>query len=234
MLPTSNLRRFTTLALLVCSILVVSASPVAKREVPNTEGFVAENNNKKCHDLCKDVVPVNSSYYLCHDARLGPKELPTHFPLDDITHPYDRLGGLCAAEFLSKWTIKGSYTYPPKDGFQLDINANPIEGRMTLVVGMLLDRFGSEYGAYLSPAEAPYPQRALPPSNLDTPPDNKQYPYNYHVYKVVNEFVVSAGPIAPWFGQPGQGVQYHTDISIMNLISGGYLERVSLKHSKLF
>jgi hypothetical protein len=33
----------------------------------------------------------------------------------------------------------------------------------------LMDRFGSEYGSFVSPAGAPYMQRALPPSNLDTP-----------------------------------------------------------------
>ena len=61
---------------------------------------------------------------------------------------------------------------------------------------MRLDRFGSEYGAFLSPAGAPYSQRALPPSNLDTPTSDLSYPYNYHVYEVVQPFTVLSGPIA--------------------------------------
>ncbi|KAI7818336.1 hypothetical protein BC939DRAFT_295630 [Gamsiella multidivaricata] len=184
--------------------------------------------------MCKGVKPVNSTDYLCGDARLGPKKLPTLFPLDDITHPHDRLGGLCAAEFLPKWTVNGQYTYPPKDGFQLNTAGEPIQGNMTLLIGTLVDHFGSEYGSYMSPAEAPYPQRALPSSNLGTPPNDDRYPYNYHVYNVTKEFIVMAGPIAPWFGQPGQGVQYHTYSNIMSLISQGFLVPVPLRYSKLF
>lgn len=41
---------------------------------------------------------------------------------------------------------------------------------LTLPVGTFLDRFGSEYGAYMSPAGVPYAQRALPPTNLDAAP----------------------------------------------------------------
>jgi len=33
-------------------------------------------------------------------------------------------------------------------------------------------------------------------------------PYNYHLYRVVKDVDVFAGPIAPFFEQPGQGVQY--------------------------
>lgn len=33
-------------------------------------------------------------------------------------------------------------------------------------------------------------------------------PYNYHLYRVKEDVDVLAGPIAPFFEQPGQGVQY--------------------------
>lgn len=56
-----------------------------------------------------------------------------------------------------------------------------------------------------------------------------RYPYNYHVYQVKTAFEVSSGPIAPWFGQAGQGVQYQLSTNIMGLIDGGFLERVSLQ-----
>ena len=58
------------------------------------------------------------------------------------------------------------------------------EGQQRLPVGLLIDRFGSEYGKFLAPADSPYSQRALPPQNLDTPESKPTYPYNYHVYKV--------------------------------------------------
>ncbi len=56
----------------------------------------------------------------------------------------------------------------------------------------------------------------------------RRYPYNYHLYRVIEAFEVIAGPIAPWFGQPGQGVQYMLNTSILALIDGGFLERANL------
>ncbi|KAI9242510.1 MAG: hypothetical protein BYD32DRAFT_362588, partial [Podila humilis] len=185
-------------------------------------------------DECRGVEPLNSTYYFCSNWLLGPKELPTRFPLSDITHPYLRFGGLTAAEFLARWTFNGSYTFPTQAGFQLDTMMQPIQGNMTLYPNTLVDRFGGENGTYLSPAEAPFPQRALPPLSLDTPTTDKKYPFNYHVYIVIKPFVVLAGPIAPYYGQPGQGVQYHTNTSIINLVTDGILGRVPLNHSKLF
>jgi hypothetical protein len=96
-------------------------------------------------------------------------------------------------------------------------------------VGTKLDRFGSEGGTFVSPKGAPYMQRALPPQNLDTPPNDPSFPYNYHVYAVAEEFVVLSGPIAAWFGQPGQGTQYEMNSNITTLISGGFLTRVDPK-----
>lgn len=53
----------------------------------------------------------------------------------------------------------------------------------------------------------------------------RRYPYNYHVYSVVKPLEVLAGPIAPWFGQPGAGVQYELYQSVATLIEQGYLQR---------
>ncbi|KAG0299276.1 hypothetical protein BGZ98_010182 [Dissophora globulifera] len=258
------MRRLTVLSLFACLIMAVTASPLAKREeaanvkvveptdnevdavgafpldfgVENNDGWKDKDHRNRCteREICKGVVPVDSEKYLCRDKRLGPKKLPTRFPLDDITHPYNRFGGICsAAKFLSLWTDNnGAYVYPPKDGFQLNTNDDPIKGTIKLRYGTLLDRFGSEYGQYLSPAEAPYPQRALPPSNLDTPTTGERYPYNYHVYKVIKDLEVVAGPIAPWFGQPGQGTQYFVSTNIFDLISRGYLKPLPLEFSKIF
>ena len=50
-----------------------------------------------------------------------------------------------------------------------------------------------------------------------------RYPYNYHVYKVLTDLTVLAGPIAPWFGQPGQGVQYQLNESVHDLIEKNFL-----------
>lgn len=68
----------------------------------------------------------------------------------------------------------------------------------------------SATGSFISAAAAPYSQRALPPSNLATNPDTPDFPYNYHVYRVIKPLPVVGGPIAPWFGQPGLGAQFFT------------------------
>lgn len=106
---------------------------------------------------------------------------------------YDRFGPLCPGEFLQKWwrddkdngkdkngneRPKGGWWYPGDDpalkyegkaneGFEIDNTGRPIYGNVTLKVGMLIDRFGSEGGDFVSPLGAPYEQRAIPPSNLN-------------------------------------------------------------------
>jgi hypothetical protein len=167
--------------------------------------------------------------YICGDSRLGPVKLPTKLVLGSLLEIYDRFGGLCPGAFLQTWynaTECDGWCYPPQDGFSLTSENQTISGNITLNTGILIDRFGSEFGTFVSPAAAPYMQRALPPVNLDTPQSTPTFPYNYHVYRVLKPFVALAGPIAPWFGQPGQGVQYMLYSEVTTLINETYLERV--------
>ncbi|EIM80409.1 uncharacterized protein STEHIDRAFT_68064, partial [Stereum hirsutum FP-91666 SS1] len=152
----------------------------------------------------------NQQQYVCGDYRLGPLHLPTKLPVSSLVHSYAPFSGLCPGAFLAQWTFpsNGSYRYPPVDGFQVTTDNEPIEGRVKLTEGTKVDRFGSEYGTFLSPKGAPYVERALPPQNLDTSSSAPEYPNGYHVYEVVKAFDVVQGPIAPWFGQPGGGSQY--------------------------
>lgn len=57
----------------------------------------------------------------------------------------------------------------------------------------------------------------------------RSFPYNYHVYRVTRPLLVRAGPIAPWFGQPGQGVQYETAENVTTLVALDFLKRVDPK-----
>lgn len=162
-------------SLAVASVLdLTQASPISN----TIEGrqTISDANTPQCSDYCAGT-NINESLihdYVCGDTRLGPKRLPTKLPLNALTDIYNPFGGLCAGQFLAKWfnTTSGYYNYPPDSGYQLDINGNPIGGTITFQVGFLIDRFGSEYGTFVSPAAAPYMQRSLPPSNLDTPPGN--------------------------------------------------------------
>jgi hypothetical protein len=104
--------------------------------------------------------------YVCRDPRLGPKVLPKKFPLLSIVSDYDRFGGLSPGDFLEKWTnAQGYYVYPPKYGFLLNDAGEPILGNTTLPVGTKLDRFGSEYGMFLS-LMSEFPQTFIPFTTL--------------------------------------------------------------------
>ncbi|KAJ7147651.1 hypothetical protein C8R43DRAFT_1237172 [Mycena crocata] len=186
---------------------------------------VASSRQAKCD--CTGAVGDDSRYY-CGDWRLGPTTLPDTHPLSTILANYDRLGGLCPVEFLQNNInmSSGFFIYPPQDGFQLSTTDMPIYGNQTLLPGMRLDRFGGETGRYLAPAYTPFGQRALPPASLNDGMGEDDPQANYHLYKVEMSFDVVAGPIAPWFGQPGQGTQYLAMRDVETLVADGYLVRI--------
>ncbi|KAJ6787301.1 hypothetical protein PWT90_07616 [Aphanocladium album] len=182
---------------------------------------------------CKGASPAtdntSNTAYLCGDARLGPVQLPTKLPLGSFVASYSRLGSeITVDEFLRAWTdADGQYRKPPLQGFMRGVDGNSINGTLQLEVGTLLDRFGDEDGEYVLAASAPFSQRSLPPSSLDTDPNAPDFPYGYHLYRVVRPFSVSGGPIAPWYGQPGLGAQFYTGNvgNIKKLLANGYIER---------
>lgn len=196
------------------------------------------------------------------DPRLGPAQLPPTGESDvaeavaKITRHYHRFGPGTendqedAAEFLVKYwkqdtsqcsnpgpVGRAGWCYPPDDGFA----GKPSE--VPLMPGTLIDRFGAPTGFFLAPLGTPFAARAIPPQSLDTYPSTPLYDYNYHVYKVLKEFLVDKGRIARWFNQPGKGIQYRTCLSgttepyqctdqtswnVKYLIANGYLQEVSL------
>ncbi|OJJ42100.1 hypothetical protein ASPZODRAFT_20787 [Penicilliopsis zonata CBS 506.65] len=178
-------------------------------------------------DPCIGINFTDASY-ICGDRRLGPVSTPSDFPLSTELQTYARFGNLCPYEFLSKWTAAdGNYSQPPENGFVLSTTpaGKPILGNTTLPVGQKLDRFGSEFGTFMSPLGAPYIERSLPPQNLDT--SDGRYPYNYHVYQITKAIPVQIGPIAPWYEQPGMGTQFVMPSRVIDLVNNGYLRRLS-------
>ncbi|WP_371350588.1 TNT domain-containing protein [Streptomyces malaysiensis] len=101
------------------------------------------------------------------------------------------------------------------------LTAGFLHTTVRLKVGQKVDLFGSGFGHFLAPAGTPYAERALPPSNLNTL--DPAYPNGYHLYEVTQSFLVEAGPIRSWFGQPGFGLQYLTGPSIPQLVAAGNL-----------
>lgn len=107
----------------------------------------------------------------------------------------------------------GRPIYPPNDG------AKGRQERKTLYPGdSLIDRYGKDNGFFLSPEGTPIGKRSLPTLSRSG---------EYHKYIVRGDLSVMMSEILPWFGQPGGGIQYKTDVPIRELI-GTSLEEVSL------
>ncbi len=99
--------------------------------------------------------------------------------------------------------------YPPAAGF---VNVDT----QILVVGTKLDRYGSLWGRFVAPEDAPFTERSLPASSK-----NSIY-YQFEVTKPIP--AVLAGKAIPWFGQEGMGMQYMFSKSINTLIDSHYLK----------
>lgn len=171
------------------------------------------------------------------DPRLGPKRLPTAGPLATVLAGYDRLAGMTAKRYLrTYWDSAGrTWRYPPQGGYQLTPDGQPVKMQLTLFAGQRIDRFGSEFGGYLSPEGTPYEARGIPPQSLDS--TSVPATCNYSRYRVLQAIPVYSGPIAPALGQPGFGLQYVLDSSIFPgnpsglnvgyLVANGYLARIT-------
>jgi hypothetical protein len=128
---------------------------------------------------------------------------------------------------------RGGWRYPPDRGFVVGVNGQPVVWQSQLSAGQIIDRYGSEYGWYLAPIGVAYFTRSIPPQNLVGTPAAG---CNYHAYKVLRPFTVNAGPSAPWFAQPGGGLQYELDgnlvpgappaVNVGWLVDHGYLQRL--------
>ncbi|GGR91452.1 hypothetical protein GCM10010269_33230 [Streptomyces humidus] len=217
------------------------------QERPAADAPRPERERTRCLGLVPSPYPYAHTPYVCNDWRFGPVRLPQRGVLGRILAGYDRFGTLTPVEFLNKWWDPSAdhgqgdwkYSLLPDDGFDHDTMGAPIAAEYTLPVGQLVDRFGNEFGKFLSPAGAKYGERSIPPSALDT--QDPRFPYNYHLYRVKKATVVCAGPAAPGFEQPGQGVQYVTSVAptaaycphvktgatVSSLLNSGNLERAN-------
>ncbi|RFB15389.1 DUF4237 domain-containing protein [Bacillus sp. HNG] len=116
--------------------------------------------------------------------------------------------------------VKSNPKYYSSDG---EINWPPNRGVLgktetqILKPGTIIDRFGYEGGTFVSPYGVPYEMRALAPETFLKP---------YNVYVVTKPVNVQSGKIAPWFDEPGHGIQYEFDQSVKKLIEQGMLRRV--------
>ncbi|MFF2076745.1 TNT domain-containing protein [Kitasatospora sp. NPDC058162] len=213
-------------------LLVAPLAAAAALTAVSIPAAVADTRAATPSDQC-------SATFFDGDSRLGPEDLPSTGPVGRQLTGYQRTGGASDQAFLAQYYDqsanggKGGWIYPPADGYVTLPDGSPFEFDLTLYPNQNIDRYGSEYGAYLAPEGLPYANRAIPPQSLDSVPAAG---CNYHDYKVVKSFKVHAGPIAPWFNQPGWGLQYQLDatlvpggpakLNVLWLVENGYLARI--------
>jgi hypothetical protein len=102
--------------------------------------------------------------------------------------------------------------YPPNRGFAEG------SGPSSLIPGAKVDRYGGTGGSFVSPAGTPAAARSLPPGVASRP---------LNTYEVVKPIEGTAGPAAPWFGQPGKGTQFDLGKPVQDLLDSGHLREVS-------
>lgn len=102
---------------------------------------------------------------------------------------------------------QNQWIWPPNNGFHNVPKADVLKAGQELVI----DRFGSAKGRFVSPAGESIEARALAP-------DTDKTASNYHRYQVKGDINVESGTATPWFGEPGGAVQYKLSNSVENLI----------------
>lgn len=89
---------------------------------------------------------------------------------------------------------------------------------VTLETGTKFERIGKPDGYFASPLNTPFTQKSLPTEKLIEPLSK------YEVIKPIQDVMV--GPIAPWFGQPGGGIQYYFKQNIQTLLDKRYIMEI--------
>jgi hypothetical protein len=139
---------------------------------------------------------------------------------------YHPLGRECPQGYFDTFiNYTGANTYPPQEGFRLDSNGTQIFSRTTIPNNTYVDRFGNINGSYVSPVGTPYEQRAIPPSNLVR---RGASGFVYARFLTLQEIEVESGFIAPWYGQPGGGIQYVLPDYTLNLVNQTKLAQVDV------
>lgn len=167
---------------------------------------------------------------------LGPVFLPRKGLIGSLLFHYIRYGGLTPEQFLAEYRSATGWIFPPDDGFARNSQGQLLRFRLTLFPTQYIDRFGNEFGRFLGAGGTWFIERSLPPDSLNTPADDPAHVCNYHLYRVLKSFDVDGGPAAPWFEQPGGGLQYAINPAYLPagatapfipwLVDHGFLKRV--------
>ena len=105
----------------------------------------------------------------------------------------------------------GDINWPANDGFWGD------SFEYTLKPYTVIDRYGSDYGTFVSLIGHPYEDYSLAPGS--------EYK-NYSVFVVRKPIKGQAGSVYPWFDEPGRATQFVLPAKVKDLLADGSLERV--------
>ncbi len=143
-------------------------------------------------------------------------------PPAGMTETYDPLGGLTEAEWNHRYLVRDGerpeYVWPTPE--QHPEGCHEPGEAVVLEEGTVLDRFSTAYGRVFAADGTGFPQRSLPPAQLDS---------GYRRYRVLRELPVWKAVSAPWFGQPGGGVRYRAMYSAAELVALGYLADITFE-----
>lgn len=103
----------------------------------------------------------------------------------------------------------GNPIYPPNNG------AVGKEEKTTLPKGMIISRYGKNYGRYVSPDGTTIEEIALA--------KDARIQNELHRFELAKDVECIKGVIAPWFGQAGGGIQCKFSKTIDQLIKEGVL-----------
>ncbi|MEV6768351.1 TNT domain-containing protein [Nocardia sp. NPDC051030] len=110
---------------------------------------------------------------------------------------------LTDAEYAAKYGVPDNWKYP-----DLATGEYAVAGTREIVdlpAGLKIDRYGSEWGGWLSPEGTPLTGRGLPPDTLATK--------DYFAYETTGNplppgWKIEQSVVGPWFGETGYGIQY--------------------------
>src|SRR5262245_14967166 len=98
-----------------------------------------------------------SATFFQGDRRLGPDMLPVGGEVGRELRGYARTGNLTVQQFLGIYwdpaanSGRGGFIFPPDFGYVIGADGQPIVSELRLHPGQHIDRFGSEFGAFLAP-----------------------------------------------------------------------------------
>jgi hypothetical protein len=99
--------------------------------------------------------------------------------------------------------------YPENNGF------SGATEQTFLMPGQTINRYGgSGYSRFFSPQGTPPWARSLPPGTAGQ---------SLRTFEVVKPFEVQSGTVAPWFNQPGGGLQFRTPVNLDTLLKHGII-----------